>query len=58
MSGMFLLLPQRFCFHILELVSEPCIDVVALFIKRGESLFREGIGKNLNMCIRSSASIQ
>jgi hypothetical protein len=23
------------------LVSEPCMDVVALFIKRGESLFRE-----------------
>jgi hypothetical protein len=39
MSGMFMLLPQRFRFHVLELVGEPCMDVVALFIKRGESLF-------------------
>jgi hypothetical protein len=41
MSGMFVLLSQRFRFHVLELVGEPCMNVVALFIKRGKSLFRE-----------------
>jgi hypothetical protein len=39
MLGMSVLLPQRFRFRMLELVGEPCMDVVALFIKRGESLF-------------------
>jgi hypothetical protein len=43
MSGMFVLLPQRFRFHVLELVGQPCMDVVALFIKRSESLFRGGM---------------
>jgi hypothetical protein len=40
MLGMFVLLPQHFHFPILELVGEPCMDVVALFIMRGESLFQ------------------
>jgi hypothetical protein len=43
MLGMFILLPQRFRFLALELIGEPCMDVVALFIKRGERLFREDI---------------
>jgi hypothetical protein len=40
MLGMSVLLPQRFRFRMLELVGEPCMDVVALFIKWDESLFR------------------
>jgi hypothetical protein len=42
MLGMSVLLPQRFRFRMLELVGEPCMDVVVLFIKQGESLFRGG----------------
>jgi hypothetical protein len=45
MLGMSVLLPQRFHFHMLELVGEPCMNVVALFIKRGESLFRGMVEK-------------
>jgi hypothetical protein len=42
MLGLSVLLPQRFLSFALELVGEHCMDVVALFIKRGESLFRGG----------------
>jgi hypothetical protein len=40
MLGLFVLLPQRCLSPVLVLVGELCMDVVALFIKRGESLFR------------------
>jgi hypothetical protein len=40
MLGLSVLLPQCFLSFALELVGERCMDVVALFIKRGESLFR------------------
>jgi hypothetical protein len=43
--GLFVLLPQRCLSPVLVLVGELCMDVVALFIKQGESLFRE-IHKN------------
>jgi hypothetical protein len=39
MLGMFVLLPQRFLSLVLELIGELCMDIVALFIKQGESLF-------------------
>jgi hypothetical protein len=41
MLGLFEPLPQRCLSHVLVLVGELCMDVVALFIKRGESLFRD-----------------
>jgi hypothetical protein len=37
---LFVLLPQRCLSPVLVLVGELCMDIVALFIKRGESLFR------------------
>jgi hypothetical protein len=58
MSGMFVLLPQRFRFHVLELIGQPCMNVVALFIKRGESLFREGMVRPKEAVPRSVSSMQ
>jgi hypothetical protein len=35
MLGLFVLLPQRGLSHVLVLVGELCMDVIALFIKAG-----------------------